>query len=428
MEHRFFDFQCFRQFSKKRSVNSKGKRNKPPREKNVNANITSLMSFYFCRENLPKDKFMLAKLVSNEGWIPGKLFCEQFPKIMALKVTPEVLQEALQKSSVVQSGIHNDEISFRPKGIEISTPAQAREYIAAVFDAKKDLKSIPIYSHNSVVKTLASSKTIEDRMRKLLVEARSAHRSFSYYVIALDVEYATVNQGEGQLPALISICTKSTLKEGKNRTWLIWLDKLKHRGLHLNKLPPSLLEVLSDPRILKIGSSVWRDGRALCDAWEQSSRQASSSSSCSSCSSSTSTSDPFLSIKGMLELVHLFKSESPSGNSLEALCMSVLNQRMIKKKTTKEKSKQSHWRAAQMTDLMRSYASDDVAASLEIYEALVKDLSSEELEDIVCRRASSADAYISDRFGGERGLGVVKATKSNSSDSFIRDNVVVEVT
>jgi hypothetical protein len=81
-------------------------------------------------------------------------------------------------------------------------------------------------------------------------------------VVALgfDVEYATIDKGGKSLPALLSLATPTAVH-------LIRLHCLPGRGLSPPLLPPSLLLLLADPGILKVGVGVFGDARSLVSAW-----------------------------------------------------------------------------------------------------------------------------------------------------------------
>lgn len=340
--------------------------------------ILSYMNYYFGADNLSTDLFMLKEFERNDGWISGRCLCT-FPKLRALgSIMPQDLSEAVAASMHVKAKDIDGEIFFRPANNLISIP-MIQEKTAELNDSS--LQNMSKFRHNCKIRSPRTFKNVDSVMKRILREADNADRDGRYFPVGFDIEYASIDKGGEKLPAVLSLSCRS---DNENFAWLIWLDRLDKRGFCIDDLPPSLMQVMSDPRVLKVGVGASNDAKALASVWTSNMGGG----------SSTTT------IRNFVELSHFIKDKSidqiDSPFSLENMCARFLNRRLLKIKSRKENAKKSHWRANQMTDLMIDYAADDVAVAWQLYHELVKDSSAEDIDIVVKKFGVSYDIAPSD--------------------------------
>jgi 3'-5' exonuclease len=177
----------------------------------------------------------------------------------------------------------------------------------------------------------------------------------SAYAVACDVEYCSLELDiRGTLPALIQL--SGPLPTGP--VGLIWLDKFPNHGRDLLTNPSyaPLAALFADPKLLKVGVSLSNDAINLaswCGVTEKDHR------------------DYFFS--GIVDIEEE-TDENVNGKSLQEMSTLVLGRHLAKikgkRRSEKDRKKRvptAHWRTQNMTELMKTYAVNDVSCAMDVW-------------------------------------------------------------
>ena len=254
-------------------------------------------------------------------------------------------------------------LAFQPPEFETQEP-------------RKKQALLPCLTFKGTVSVVATTYAQVDRHCQELTEKLRPQRSAGDPPASLgfDVEYCTLEEDLEMQPAVLQLAAPGLVV-------VIWLDKLPEHGHGILARCPSLMALLSDPEILKVGVGSFADALSL-SKW----------------------SPPEEEIAGVVDLNKLPPAvlreigqaiQNPNSDSqheetllpslvegnvrdnvsLVAWCRLLLGKRLKKAKfkgsKTGKAAKKSHWRAAKMTDNMLRYAVDDAAASLAVWEELL---------------------------------------------------------
>ena len=176
--------------------------------------------------------------------------------------------------------------------------------------------------------------------------------------IGMDVEYCTLEFDiRNTLPALIQLSSP----DPEGPVVLIWIDKFPDHGKTMLSDADCgpLIELLSDPTLLKVGVGVTKDADHLAKWWDLTKK------------------DKQLVFGGLAEIA----DETGKAYSLQELCYSKLGLKLLKMKDLDAKKKRdrkrkgkrvktSHWRVQGMTPDMRQYAVNDAACSIDVWKEI----------------------------------------------------------
>ena len=133
---------------------------------------------------------------------------------------------------------------------------------------------------------------------------------------------------------------------------LIWLDEFPYHGKTFLNIPDeykSLLDVLNDPDILKVGVSASMDAMHLASWWGITDREY--------------VGDFF---QGVVDLERQ-RDTDVQDFRLDEMCAHVLRRDLPKRKARKGDEKISHWRANELTEKMKEYAAHDASCAIDIW-------------------------------------------------------------
>ncbi|KAK3262797.1 hypothetical protein CYMTET_28369 [Cymbomonas tetramitiformis] len=190
--------------------------------------------------------------------------------------------------------------------------------------------------------------------------------------LGFDVEYSTLGEDLRGLPAMLQLAANGVVA-------LVWLDKLPDHGRGLLAKSNPLRRLLADSSVLKVGVGSSNDAWQLL-GW------------CGEPGDSvggivdlnTVAADPEVALGLHEESAMESKPESdpdedlrillPERASLATWCEEMLKKRLLKHKFRGSKqsaaARASHWRVPHLTPDQTSYASNDVAVALDVWQAL----------------------------------------------------------
>ena len=369
--------------AKSRDVRRSGKRNNS-KESDILQHVEHRIHYWFSDRNLADDEFMREKMLANGGWLPLEDLCT-FPALKKKKITQETIVKALTNSSHFQLGCPsggNVVTSMRRFDLDLSNAATWEGLYKKKNEnenKKKVFRSLPKYNHSRKVHISNTVKQVNTAMKRIQKEAHANKNIHDCAVISFDVEYATIEQHGPRLPAVLLFSIGRHVD-------IVQLDKLPGRGLILNMVPTGILDILKDPKIIKVGNGVVKDAKILLDSWRNPDNQVNDDRDLNHPHQPNS-----FCISGLVEIVTLLNSDE-SGRinqdltSLQSLCQTHLNRKLSKKKITGAKgskeSKRSHWRAKNFTPQMITYAAEDVAVVLDLYNHIVEKRSIARMQKI----------------------------------------------
>lgn len=235
---------------------------------------------------------------------------------------------------------------------------------------EKKPKQLPNYKTHRQVLLIQDSKKLKIFCDKLMESVRSASAAHgnnpNASAVGFDVEYCSLDLDiRGTLPAMLQLAGPGEASP----IGLVWLDRFPDHGRKMlgNSKYESLLSILADPNILKVGVGASKDAYHLAAWWGVDDRE--------------HTGHFFSGI------TDLEGEDGFQDKSLAEICEAVLEKKLpkLKQKMTKKQKKRkkqgrrtptSHWRTESITKQMKEYAANDVASGIDVWMKL-KGLSKE---------------------------------------------------
>ena len=178
------------------------------------------------------------------------------------------------------------------------------------------------------------------------------------YAIGMDVEYCSLEMDiRNTLPAMIQLCGPDKVN---GPVGLIWIHKFPNHGRDLltdsHEYEP-LIKIFSDPKLFKVGVSLSNDTVNLAQ-W----------------CGITDKKDVQYFFSGIVNLEEVQDNDNVRNKSLQEMAAAVLQRNLPKIKGKRRSQKDrirrvptAHWRTNNITGLMKSYAANDVACSMDIW-------------------------------------------------------------
>lgn len=261
--------------------------------------------------------------------------------------------------------------------VEQSIKSKPEEHTGESVPAKPK-HHLPVYQYDGrvvVARSVAQVDKFCNEVEVLLARGKADEDQAGMHALGFDVEYCSLGEDLRLLPAMLQLAADGVVG-------LVWLDKLPDHGRGLLAKSNSLRRLLADIGVLKVGVGSSNDAWQLL-AW------------CGEPGDSVGgvvdlnkvAADPEVALALHEESAVEFKLESnldedpahphlplPKRVSLATWCEEMLKKRLSKRKFrgTKQSAaaRASHWRVPALTPDQTSYASNDVAVALEVWQAL----------------------------------------------------------
>ena len=339
--------------------------------------ILSSCDYWFSNTNLVDDEFLRTELKNNQGWCRIKTLLT-FPKLKHW-ATPTLLKDAFSNAGPrYQLKYHTENSSakhalVRRKGVTLEHieilernptlfQVDNTEEIEERATARRKQQSLPNYKTDKEVVLIKKPQNLAklcEELRESIEKTKLKYDTEDASVLGLDAEYATLEHDiRPGLPAMLQIAAP----EGP--VGLIWLDKFPNHGRDIlnDSTYAPLASLLADSSISKVGVGIDKDAKNLASWWGINDRE---------------YVGHFISRLQDLTYVPELASYFPEDDDPKAqmtrlsdICAVVLKRDLVKVKTTKKDKKKSHWRAPDLTKMMKSYAAHDAACAVDIWMAL----------------------------------------------------------
>lgn len=366
------------------------------KERNILQYIEMRINYWFSDENLADDNYMRKKMLENGGWMSLKDLCS-FPLFKKEKIKQETIAKALANSSHLELGCPregNAITSMRRIDLDLSSASTWEDISNKKSEKEKQrnvFRSLAKYNHGRKVHISNTIKKVNSAMKRIQEEAYKNENKHGGAVISFDVENATIVQHGPRLPAVLLFCV------GRNVD-IVQLDKLPDRGLNLMTVPTGILDVLKDPKIIKVGNGVVKDAKVLLDSWRNFDNHLNHDYADDQAYSNHPRQPNMFCISGLVELETFLTynerdrinremmNQDNNSHSLQVLCQVLLKKQLLKKKLKGSKgskiSKISHWRAKEFTKEMIKYAAEDASVGLDLYNHIIEKRSPARIKEI----------------------------------------------
>ena len=225
-----------------------------------------------------------------------------------------------------------------------------------------EVKTYKNYGSSRPVTVITTASELRSFCSKLVQSAQTNltdhNNDPNAYAVGMDVEYCSLELDiRNNLPAMIQLCgpTKTDGPVG-----LIWIDRFPDHGRDLltnaHAYEP-LLKIFADPKLLKVGVSLSYDTLNIA-RW----------------CGITEKKDVEYFFSGIVNIDEIQDNDNVRNKSLQAMAELVLHRNLPKikgyRRSLKDRIRRAptaHWRNDNITGLMKSYAANDVACSIDVW-------------------------------------------------------------
>lgn len=228
-------------------------------------------------------------------------------------------------------------------------------------ESEKQQSKLPAYKSKREVHIIDDPKQLDSFCKTLLASVKTFvsenNENVRACAVGFDVEYCTLDLDiRGNLPAMIQLSCPNP----DGIVGLIWLDKFPYhgQGVAMDQKCKSLMDLLANPLLLKVGVGTTADVMNLAAWWGINSDEYEKYFACFVNLSDTTT-DTKTETRSLRDWVSLTLQQSlPKRKATRS------------KKKTKGKAKTAHWRSDTLSNQMKTYAVNDVASGIDVFNKL----------------------------------------------------------